>query len=254
MQREIKRAFESIVRIPSSVTSPNPDAAPIGSAAALQLHLQRLKGLRGRGAKLPARLAEMKEWQSRRLAQSYADVAVIPRYRKATSFFLDDLYGAKDFSGRDLAMLRIFPVMVRVLPASAVETAALAIELEAVSEDLDQRLAAALAEGPLTEATYADAYLRSATPREREYQIELIDAVGHRLDALVKKPLVGRTLKLMRHPARVAGLSDLQDFLERGFEAFRQMRGADEFLQLLRQRELEIARRLFSGEAQPFSV
>ncbi len=203
---------------------------------------------------LPARLAEMKHWQSRRLAQSYADVAAIPRYRSATSFFLDDLYGAKDFSGRDLAMLRIFPVMVRVLPASAVETAALAIELEAVSEELDQRLAAALADGPLTEATYADAYRRSATPREREYQIELIDAVGRRLDALVKKPLVGRTLKLMRHPARAAGLSDLQAFLERGFEAFRQMRGADEFLALLRARELEIARRLFSAQPEPFSA
>jgi hypothetical protein len=236
------------------VTSPNPEAAPIGSAAALQLHLQRLKALRGSGAKLPIRLAEMKAWQSRRLAQSYAELAAIPRYRMATSFFLDDLYGAKDFSGRDQAMLRIFPVMVRVLPASAVETAALAIELETVSEDLDQRLAAALADAPLTEATYADAYRKSATPREREYQIELIDAVGHRLDALVKKPLVGRTLKLMRHPARAAGLSDLQAFLERGFEAFRQMRGADEFLALLRARELEISRRLFSARPEPFSV
>ncbi len=196
----------------------------------------------------------MKEWQARRLEQSYADVAANPRYRMATSFFLDDLYGAKDFSGRDHAMLRIYPVMVRILPASAVETAALAIELEAVSEDLDQRLAAALSAGPITDATYADAYRRSATSPEREYQIELIDAVGHRLDALVKKPLVGRTLKFMRGPAKVAGLSDLQDFLERGFEAFRRMKGADEFLELLRKRELEISRRLFSGQAEPFSV
>lgn len=226
----------------------------MGSTAALQRHLQRLKALRGPGAKTPARLAEMKDWQARRLAQSYADVAANPRYRPATAFFLDDIYGAKDFSGRDQAMLRILPMMARVLPASAVEAAALAIELEAVSEDLDQRLATALAEGPVTEATYAEAYRRSATRREREYQIELIDAVGRRLDAFVKKPLVARTLRLMRQPARVAGLQDLQKFLERGFEAFRHMRGADEFLALLGERERLILSRLFSGEPEPFSL
>jgi hypothetical protein len=196
----------------------------------------------------------MKVWQARRLAQSYADVAANPRYRPATAFFLDDIYGAKDFSGRDQAMLRILPMMARVLPASAVEAAALAIELEAVSEDLDQRLAAALAEGPVTEATYAEAYRRSATREQREYQIELIDAVGRRLDAFVKKPLVARTLRLMRRPARMAGLQDLQDFLERGFEAFRHMQGADEFLALLGERERLIASRLFSGKPEPFSL
>ena len=236
------------------MTSSNPDAASIGSFAALQRHLQRLKALRGPGAKVPARLAEMKRWQSRRLAQSYAQIAATPRYRPATAFFLEDIYGTKDFSRRDQAMLRILPMMARVLPATAVEAAALAIELEAVSEDLDQRLAAALREGPVTEATYAEAYRRSATPSEREYQIELVDKVGHRLDVFVKKPLVGRTLRLMRQPARVAGLSDLQDFLERGFEAFRHMQGADEFLALLRSRELAISRRLFSAQPEPFSV
>ena len=234
--------------------SPNKEAVPPGSAAALQHHLQRLKALRGKDAKPPARLAEMKRWQARRLATSYEDVAAIARYRAATTFFLDDLYGAKDFSGRDQAMLRILPVMARILPASAVETAALAIELEAVSEELDQRLAAALADGPVTEDSYAEAYRRSATPRERAHQIELVDAVGHRLDALVAKPLVRRTLKLMRRPARAAGLADLQEFLERGFAAFREMQGADEFLALLRSRETRVLNRLFSGQPRPFSV
>ena len=197
---------------------------------------------------------ELKAWQSRRLTRSYEDVAAQPRYRAATSFFIDDLYGAKDFSGRDQAMLRIFPVMTRILPASAVETAALAIELEALSEDLDQRLAAALPDGPITGASYGRAYRESSTPEERAHQIALIEAVGKRLDGLVKKPLVARTLKLMRRPAKVAGLGDLQDFLEHGFESFREMQGADEFLAIIRDRESAILRRLFSLEAKPFSI
>src|SRR5439155_3581421 len=113
---------------------------------------------------------------------------------------------------------------------SAVEAAALSIEVEALSEELDHRLAAVVPAGQIDEASYAQAYRASSTPAERERQVELIVEVGRRLDALVAVPLVYRTLKLMRRPAKMAGLADLQDFLERGFTAFREMGGAAEFL------------------------
>ena len=222
--------------------------------AGLKAHLETLRSLRGGNAAPPVRLAELKAFQSKRLAATYADVAAQPRYRLATAFFLDDLYGPKDFSSRDAAMLRIHPVMVRTLPDSAVATATRAIELEALSETLDHRVAAGLEPGPIDEARYARAYREYSSRDERERQIELIVAVGRDLDALVKKPLVQATLKLMRTPARLAGLQDLQDFLERGFESFRAMNGAGAFLDLVRERETEILNRLFSGATKPFSV
>jgi hypothetical protein len=228
------------------------DRSP-STAQALKGHLQQLKALRGPGCRPPPRLAELKAWQSKRLEATYADLAAQPRYREATAFFLDDLYGPKDFSARDQEMLRIVPVMARILPESAVETAALAIELEALSEALDQRLAHALAPGPIDEAAYGAAYRASSTPEEREHQIDLIEAVGLRLDALVRKAFVASTLKLMRKPAHLAGLGDLQDFLERGFGAFRRMDGSEAFLAVLRERETRILSRLFSGAARPFS-
>ena len=222
-------------------------------AARLEQHLRKLRALRGEGARAPARLQELKDWQSKRLERTYADFSAQPRYRGATAFFIGDLYGAKDFSSRDQAMLRILPVMTRMLPQSAVETAALAIELEALSEELDHALAAAMVPGPITEASYAEAYRKSSSRVDRERQVELIDATGRRLDTLVGRPMVERMLKLMRSPARMAGLADLQDFLERGFAAFRAMQGADEFLAVVRERETRILNRLFSGEARPFS-
>ena len=224
------------------------------AAADLKRHLEQLKALRGATAVSPPGLRELKAFQSRRLVQTYADIAAQPRYRAATAFFLDDLYGPKDFSGRDAAMLRILPVMVRTLPAKGVEAATLAIELEALSESLDHRVAGALEPGPIDEASYARAYRSGSTRAERERQIELIVAVGRDLDWLVKKPLVYRTLKLMRAPARMAGLEGLQDFLERGFEAFRAMDGAEDFLALVGERETEILNRLFSGAPGPFSA
>jgi hypothetical protein len=212
---------------------------------ALRTHLHKLKSLRGDRHVTPARLHELKRWQNERLAATYADLSAKPRYHSATRFFLHDLYGPKDFSHRDQAMIRILPAMSRLLPKTAVETAALAIELEALTEDLDHRVAAALAPGPITEESYDEANRAAVTREERDRQIALIGAVGHRLDELVGKPLVLRTLRLMRQPARVAGLSDLQDFLERGFCAFRDMHGAGEFLQAIHDRESGIVSRMF---------
>lgn len=223
------------------------------AGATLKQHLGQLKALRGDEAVTPARLTELKAFQSERLARWYADIADQPRYRLATGFFLGDLYGPKDFSRRDAAMMRILPVMVRTLPDKAVETATQAIELEALSESLDHRVAAALEPGPVDEERYARAYRTGSTRPERERQIELIVAVGRDLDSLVRKPLVHRTLRLMRTPARLAGLSDLQDFLERGFESFRAMDGADAFLELIRDRETALLERLFSAVPNPFS-
>jgi hypothetical protein len=214
--------------------------------ARLKQHLQALKELRGDRRGSTARLKELKRWQSERLAATYADFASKPRYRDATRFFLEDLYGPKDFSRRDDAMLRILPAMSRVLPKSAVETASLAIELEALTEDLDHRVAAALPRGPITEERYAQANREATSRRERERQIDLTEAVAERLDALVRKPFVAQALQLMRQPARAARLGDLQDFLERGFRAFRAMHGADELVAALRERETAILDEIFA--------
>lgn len=225
-------------------------------AQALRSHLLRLRTLRGKDADggAPPRLGEVKQFQAARLARTYADLAATPRYAQATRFFLDDLYGPKDFSGRDAAMLRIYPLLVRTLPESAVETAALAVEVDALSEELDRALAAALDPGPIDDESYARAYRGSARRSLRERQIELVGEVGERLDRLVARPLVSRTLRLMRTPARLAGLADLQSFLERGFEAFHSMGGAGEFIATVQTRERAIASRLFSSAPRPFSL
>ncbi|SRR5258706_5762268 len=222
--------------------------------AAMKSQLEQLLGLRGQDAVKPVRLDELKRFQAERLARSYEDIAAQTRYSAATGFFLGDLYGPKDFSRRDADMARMVPAMRRVLPAYALETAAHAIELESLSESLDHRVAAALPAGPIDEERYAEAYRAGSTRAERMRQIELVVAVGERLDTLVAKPLIFRTLKLMRQPARLAGLEQLQNFLERGFRAFHEMGGADDFLALIRDRETLILNQLFSGAPRPFSI
>jgi hypothetical protein len=219
-------------------------------AAELRQHLARLQTLRG-SARVPAveaRVAQVRGWQAERLARTYADLSADARYAPATRFFLEDLYGTRDYSERDADLQRVLPVMTRVLPQSAIETAALAVEVDALSEELDRGMALALAPGEITPRRYEEAYRKSGSREQRAHQIDLIDQVGRRLDTLVTHPLVYRMLKMMRRPAKLAGLGELQGFLERGFESFQQMGGADTFLATIAERETAIMEKIFSGQ------
>jgi len=202
----------------------------------------------------------VRAWQADRLARTYPDLLASPRFGRAAAFFLSDLYGPKDFAERDEAVARIIPTLTRMLPAAALETIALAVELDGLSEDLDLHVARLLrAEQPaahaieVTEPRYAAAY-RSGTKADRERQIELVGHIGSALDRLARKPLISAALRLMEAPAHAAGLGALHEFLATGFDAFRHMRGADEFLATIAARETLINERLFAGAARPFDI
>jgi hypothetical protein len=101
-------------------------------------------------------------------------------------------------------------------------------------------------------ADYARAYRHGGYRHLRHHQIELVLQVGHALDAAVKKHGVHKLLRASRIPAQLAGLSELQAFLERGFNAFEALGGADEFLSAVAGRERAVSERLFSGDPKPF--
>ena len=106
----------------------------------------------------------------------------------------------------------------------------------------------------LDEALYAKAYRAVGKPRLRAHQIALILRVGKTLDEAVHKPWIPRLLRASRLPAKFAGLGTLQTFLERGFAAFKELRGADDFLNAIAKRERETSRRLMAGAKNPFEV
>lgn len=158
-------------------------------------------------------------------------------------------------SRHEKAVRRILPLMITVLPVAGLETVADAFELNALSESLDAAMLAELGDKvfTLTEADYAKAYRAVDRRADRERQIELILHLGQSMDRLTGKPFLGTTLSMMRGPAAAAGLSDLQDFLERGYTAFRKMKGAAEFLETITTRERALLDAFFAdrGERPP---
>ena len=210
---------------------------------------------RAASAELARALAFVGAWQTRRLHRTYADLEGAPRYAAAMRFFETDLYGGGDFAQRDDDLVRIVPAMKRLLPANVLQTVATAVELNALSQDLDRAIVDAL--WPLGErlavADYCAAYRRIGRFDERQRQIRLIGDVGIALDRYVGKPMIRAALKLMRKPAHLAGLAALQDFLERGFDAFAQMGGAVEFLATIEGRETAIHAAIAGGANAPFA-
>lgn len=223
---------------------------------AILRRLQALRRVAGTGSpEARLLLPVLRQWQAARLEASFADVLADPQMRAAGRFFLADLYGDRDFSGRDRDLERIMPMMVHLLPDSLLVAARDAIGLHVLSQAIDLRMAAVMAERQwrrLDVGRYGEAYRACGLPRLRERQIALIIAVGRSLDAAVHRYGVHRLLRAARLPARAAGLAELQGFLERGFDAFDRLDGAAAFLARIEAGEGEVRRRLFAAHPSPF--
>lgn len=197
-------------------------------------------------------LPELRRWQAQRLREGFAPFLEDASRRPAAEFFLADVYGDHDFTRRDADIARVLPAMQRLLPATLLETVADAIELGALTQALDLRMAERLQRlaprrRTLDLALYADAYRDCGLPRLRARQIALIAEVGHGLADALRMPGVATLLRLSRVPARAAGLSELQEFLERGFDAFAALGDATRFIEEIRREETGFSRALFAG-------
>lgn len=204
-------------------------------------------------------LKMLRHWQSQRLARTYSDLLNHPDYGEACRFFLSDVYGPHDFTARDEDILQVYGAVNSLLPSPIAETFELVIELNELTLNLDNQLLQVLVDelnvsDTITADVYAAAYRRCNNEDDRGRQIDLIIAVGQDLNRLVHKPLIGLTLRLAQQPAHWLGWSDLQDFLERGYFAFKNLADAEAFLQIVARRERQILHQIYAEAADPFAI
>jgi hypothetical protein len=227
------------------------------SAQQIQLALQAVADLRqqrGADASLARASAAIKHFQARRFQATYADLLGSARYKSAARFFLYELYSDKDYADRDQQFARIASTIARLFPQAVVNTAGALAEVHALTEKLDDLMArhwlADTEETP--SSTEAARYIRCwrfvADDAARQRQLDVVLELGHALNLLTRMPGLRTMLKMMRRPAGAAGLESLQKFLEAGFDAFADMRGAEEFLALIRERETKWIKLLFEDD------
>lgn len=220
--------------------------------------VMRVTLLRQTAAENPAlkqAISEVKHFQARRFAGTYADLLQSQRYQPAAQFFLEELYSEKDYSERDAQFARIAGALERLFPQQVVQTAVSMAELHRLTEELDLGMAQCWMNhaGTLEVARYIQAWRAVDRRADRDRQLATVMSVGQELDRLTRAPGLRMMLKMMRGPASLAGLGSLQRFLESGFDTFAAMGrkgdGAAHFLETVRSREAMLIDRLFDADA-----
>ncbi|WP_242698688.1 hypothetical protein [Alteromonas sp. 5E99-2] len=187
----------------------------------------------------------LQHWQCQRLLTTHAELAKQDKYKEAMAFFVDELYGPKDFSQRDADIVKIVPKLAALLPEKATSALADAIALNTLSFDMDLDLIHHL-KGPLNPTNYAQAYRAMGRFEDRQHQLNTISHLGSLLADVVKIPGVSMLIKVARQPARAAGVLTLHEFLERGFRAFKNIGDVNSFISPIIAKEREIMQTLHS--------
>ncbi|MEW9799106.1 FFLEELY motif protein [Alteromonas sp. CYL-A6] len=222
-------------------------------------HLHQVNAYRDLAEKmgLTQAIAQLQEWQCQRLLATHDDLARQPKYQLAMGFFVDELYGPKDFSQRDADLARVIPKLARVLPDKAMNALDDALSLNALSYDLDMKMSQRLRElcredtVIINRTNYAQAYRDVGEPDKRARQIEIITHLGDQLAEVINIRGIGMLIKLARKPAQLAGLLTLHEFLERGFNAFKAIGDVHSFIDPVLTRERDIMQMLFSESFDP---
>jgi hypothetical protein len=199
-------------------------------------------------------VTHLKRLQGRRFAGTYADLLNSRQYEAGARFFLDELYGDRDYAERDAQFAKIATAIEKLFPRDVAATAAALARLHALTESLDHAMArAARLSGPDDAGNYVVAWKEVGRPADRQLQLDSVVALGAELARLTRVPGLRLMLRMMRGPASAAGLNSLQRFLESGFDTFAAIAklrgGAEAFLDTIRKREQHLIDFLFAGDA-----
>lgn len=183
----------------------------------------------------------LKEFQSRRLRDTYSDLAAQDRYQSACYFFFNRLYSTEDTSERDASFKKIYGKAKRFLGRDVVASMSQLIELAELTDRLDEELLQVLmAEAAPIEFdhdTYERAYQLSDNYDDRVRQIELLVFTNELIHRISHRFGIGMVLKGLRAACVVLGDTRMVDFLQDGYRAFADLPKIDPLVAAIQSRE-----------------
>jgi hypothetical protein len=193
-------------------------------------------------------IKKLQTWQTKRLLITHDDLWQSKRFKPAMQFFVDELYGPKDFSQRDIELARVVPTMGKILPLKGLISLEASLRLNCLSLELDIALVQELGSEEISRSSYFDCYRQSDNKPKREEQIQLLENLGLDLAQVVKITGISAILLLSRKPAKLAGVESLHDFLEKGFKSFKKLGEVHDFIDPIINRERELMHSLYAAK------
>ncbi len=219
-----------------------------------------LRQLVSQSSSLSGALSDIKAMQARRFEATYKDLLESPVYAGCTNFFLVELYSERDYSHRDAQFAKVAKAIELTFPAHVASIAVTLAELHQTTEELDLEMAKSWESQ--REVSASERYLASwrevGQRAKREWQLDTVLTIGEALSELTQKRGLRLLLKMMRKPAEMTGLGDLQVFLETGFDQFRSLarntEAVSEFLRIIHERESRWISHLFDTAKIPHNA
>jgi hypothetical protein len=193
-------------------------------------------------------IQKLQTWQTNRLLTTHNDLWNSKRFKPVMQFFVDELYGPKDVSERDIELTRALPKIAKIIPNKGLKSLKTALRLDCLSLELDIAFVQKLGSDTINRSSYFDCYRQSSNQSQREEQIQLLENLSLDLPKVVKVPGISAILMLSRKPAKVAGLESLHAFLEKGFNSFKKIGNVHDFIDPVISRERAMMHALFTAK------
>jgi hypothetical protein len=206
---------------------------------------------------LTASVVAVQALQTARLRHTHHSLLADKRFAPITEFFLNDIYTGLELDELAREIEKALAVATRLLPDSVMRTAAIAVEANALTGELDEAVASDLLTHGISVPTDDDliaSYRRLEQYEARHRQMHLLRELGLGLDRYVRSRLITATFKISKGPAHMAGLAGLYDFMTTGFAVMKPMKSVAGFLDVFLGREQRILDRLAQGASAPFAV
>jgi len=183
------------------------------------------------------------------LSETYRDLTEDSRWKRLSEFFLTDVYLVGDGSSRNESFMKLSRQFERLLDSSFRQGLGALIELHQLSEKLDDkvsRMLMTMGVGYTLElADYERAYRYVDNYDERIRQLDYIDQTLSFVHQMASRRWMGFVIGTMQATARIAGVSAMVDFLDRGYSAFRSVPDITVFRTTIRSRELARLDRIY---------
>ncbi len=191
----------------------------------------------------------LQNYQLDRIKSTYHDFSNSPQFKELTSFFFEQIYGPQDFGFRNDSIKTLFAKSHFILRQDIVRAVEGVIELNDLSDELDELLAQQLLgqseKSEINPENYADAYKKCNNYEQRCYQIDLMVDATERIFKLSHVWLIGASLSALHSFSELLGLDQIMNFLYDGYQAFHKVDDISLFIEAVSQRETDLNERLF---------